>query len=45
MRLVDGGLTDNLPVDILRQMGATKVLGVYLGYSGEMRCEVDNLLK
>ncbi len=45
MRLVDGGLTDNLPVYVLKQMGAYKVLGVYLGYSGETRCEVDNIFE
>ncbi|HHW70714.1 MAG TPA: patatin-like phospholipase family protein [Clostridiales bacterium] len=45
MRLVDGGLTDNLPVHILKQMGAYKVLGIYLGYSGEARCEVDNIFE
>lgn len=44
-RLVDGGVTDNLPVYILKQMGATNVLGIYLGYSGEARSEVDNIFE
>lgn len=44
-RLVDGGVTDNLPVYILKKMGATKVLGIYLGYSGEERSEVDNIFE
>lgn len=44
-RLVDGGVTDNLPVYALKKMGAPNVLGSYLGYSGEIRCEVDNVFE
>lgn len=45
MRLVDGGIRANVPVDIIRQMGATKVLAVNLGYSGTPQPEVDNVLE
>ena len=45
VRLVDGGVTDNLPVYILRKMGARNVLGIYLGYCGERRAEVDNIFE
>lgn len=45
MRLVDGGIRANVPVDIIRQMGAKKVLAVNLGYSGTPRPEVDNILE
>ncbi len=44
-RLVDGGLKDNVPVDIVRQMGANKVLAVNLGYSGQTKDEIDNILE
>lgn len=43
--LCDGGINDNLPLNILRQMGADKSLGVMLGYSGQCRYDVDNLLE
>lgn len=44
-RLVDGGVTDNLPVYVLKKMGAPSILGIYLGYSGEERSEVDNIFE
>lgn len=44
-RLVDGGLTDNLPIDILKRMEATKVIGVDLGYNGQLRKDVDNIIE
>ena len=34
MRLVDGGLLNNLPVDIVREMGADIILAVDVGWSG-----------
>ncbi|KUK91579.1 MAG: putative hydrolase [Marinimicrobia bacterium 46_43] len=34
MRLVDGGLLNNLPVDIVRDMGADIILAVDVGWSG-----------
>ncbi len=45
MRLVDGGVTDNVPSEILRKMGAQKVIGINLGYSGQRRDEVNNILE
>lgn len=45
MRLVDGGVTENLPIDVLRKMGAKKVLGVDLGYSGQIREGVNNIFE
>lgn len=45
MRLVDGGVNDNLPITALRMMGAKAVVGINLGYSGQMRHEVSNLLE
>ena len=34
-RLVDGGLLNNLPVDVVREMGADMVLGVDISTSGK----------
>ncbi len=45
MRLVDGGIRDNLPVDIIRLMGARKVIAVNLGYSGTPVPGVDNIIE
>ncbi len=45
MRLVDGGVTENVPVNVLKKMGAGKVIAINLGYSGQRRCEVDNILE
>ncbi|HHT65700.1 MAG TPA: patatin-like phospholipase family protein [Clostridiales bacterium] len=45
MRLVDGGVTDSIPVGVLKKMGADKVIGISLGYSGQRRSEVDNILE
>ncbi|KXZ40333.1 NTE family protein [Alkalithermobacter thermoalcaliphilus JW-YL-7 = DSM 7308] len=42
VRLVDGGVLDNLPLEVLIHMGADKVLGVNLGYNGMLREDVDN---
>ena len=44
-RLVDGGVTDNLPIEILRKMGAKKTIGVDLGYNGQLRRDIDNILE
>lgn len=44
-RLVDGGVVNNLPVDVLRMMGANKIIGVNLGYSGQRQEQVDNILE
>jgi NTE family protein len=45
MRLVDGGVTESVPVNVLKQMGARKVIGIDLGYSGQRRSEVNNILE
>jgi len=44
-RLVDGGVTNNLPIDVLKRMGAKKVIGVDLGYNGQLRSDVDNIIE
>jgi NTE family protein len=45
MRLVDGGVTESVPVNVLKKMGARKVIGIDLGYSGQRRSEVNNILE
>jgi len=45
MRLVDGGVRANLPVEITRMMGAKKVVAVNLSYSGKPVPYVDNILE
>ena len=45
MRLVDGGLRDNVPAKILREMGARRVLAVNLGYAGQLKKDVDNIFE
>ncbi len=45
LRLVDGGVNDNLPIAALELMGAKAAIGINLGYSGQRRDEVDNLLE
>ncbi len=42
--LVDGGLTNNLPVDVARQMGADVVIAVNLGTPLAPRSELTSLL-
>ena len=44
-RLVDGGVTNNLPIEILKKMGAKKAIGVDLGYNGQLRRGVDNIIE
>jgi NTE family protein len=39
MKLVDGGVTNNLPSDIALALGADKVLSLDLGYAGEVETE------
>ncbi len=43
--MVDGGLTSFIPVDLLFHMGADLVVAVDLGYAGERREEIDNILE
>jgi len=45
MRLVDGGIRANLPVEICRSMGAERVIAVNLGYTGYPVPGVDNILE
>jgi len=45
MRLVDGGVRANLPVEAIKKMGARKVLAVNLGYSGYPVPGVDDMLE
>jgi len=45
MRLVDGGVRDNIPVDILLRMGARSVIAVNLGYCGQTRRDIDNIIE
>jgi len=45
MRLVDGGIRANLPVEICRRMGAKKVIAVNLGYTGYPAPGVDNIIE
>ena len=40
--LVDGGVVDNLPSEVLRAMGANRVLAVNLGYPGQQKKRLDN---
>lgn len=44
-RLVDGGIKDNVPAWVLKEMGADKVLAVNLGYAGCTREEIDNIFE
>lgn len=43
MMLVDGAVKNNLPTDILRHMGAERILAVDLGYAGEPDYEIKNI--
>lgn len=39
MKLVDGGVTNNLPSDIAKALGADKVISIDLGYSGQTKTD------
>lgn len=43
--LVDGGLVDNVPGDILKAMGVELVIGVALGLRGNEPARVDNVVE
>lgn len=45
MRLVDGGVRANLPVEITKMMGAKKVIAVNLSYNGKPVPYVDNMIE
>jgi NTE family protein len=42
--LVDGGLLDNLPVDVVNEMGADVVIAVDVGYPQRNRSEINSAL-
>jgi NTE family protein len=44
-RLVDGGVANNLPIDVLSTMGADRIIGINLGYSGQKQQHVDNIIE
>jgi len=44
-RLVDGGVVNNLPINILKKMGASRIIGINLGYCGQKQEKVDNILE
>jgi len=44
-RLVDGGVRENVPTHVLKQMGADRIIAVNLGYSGQLKEEVDNIFE
>lgn len=39
MKLVDGGVTNNLPSDVAKALGADKVISINLGYNGETKTD------
>lgn len=43
--LVDGGVKNNLPVDLLQWIGARKIMAVDLGYAGNRRNDIDNIVE
>lgn len=43
--VVDGGVVDFMPSEILRALGAQRVLAVNLGYSGQQQKSLDNAAK
>lgn len=42
-KLVDGGIKDNVPVRVLKAMGANRVIAVNLGYVGQAKDEIDDV--
>mgnify|MGYP000855897672 CR=1 FL=1 len=45
LELVDGGLKDNLPFEIIMRMGADKILCYDLGYNGQLKKGIDNIFE
>lgn len=39
LKLIDGGITNNLPSDVVKAMGADKVISVDLGYAGQVKTD------
>ena len=44
-KFVDGGVRDNVPVKILKDMGADRILAVNLGYAGQADSSIDDILE
>ena len=44
-KLVDGGIKESVPIDVLKLMGADKVLAVNLGYAGKVVSDIDDVLE
>ena len=44
-RLIDGGVRDNVPTKVLKRLNADKIIAVNLGYCGELKEEVDNIIE
>jgi NTE family protein len=44
-KMVDGGIRENMPVDVLKRMGANRILAVNLGYAGQADSEMDDILE
>jgi NTE family protein len=44
-RMVDGGLEDSVPVKVLKDMGADKIIAVNVGYSGYEKDFIDNIIE
>lgn len=44
-KFVDGGVRDNVPVKILKDMGAHRILAVNLGYAGQTDSAMDDILE
>jgi len=42
--LVDGGMVDNIPIDVARQMGATRIIAIDIGTPLATRKELKSLL-
>lgn len=45
LTVVDGGVKDNLPFDLLMSMGADKVIAFNLGYNGQLDSDMDGLVE
>jgi predicted acylesterase/phospholipase RssA len=43
--LIDGGVLNNFPVDVAKEMGADIVIGLNLGFPEKTRSDYDNLLE
>lgn len=44
-KLVDGGVRENVPSKVLKEMGAKSVIAVNLGYCGEYKEHINNIIE